>query len=81
MALTTNGYNSGRFVDIGYFTWFVISRKSFMVNSNFFVCKKLEIKFAYLAFVLFLKLSVRILGSLDFELYCQWQVIVSELVD
>ena len=49
-------------------------------NSVFFVCvcvcKKLEIKFAYLAFVLFLKLSVRILGSLDFELYCQWQVIV-----
>ena len=35
------------------------------------VCKKLEIKFAYLAFVLFLKLSVCILGSLDFEFYCQ----------
>ena len=29
----------------------------------FCVCKKLEIKFAYLAFVLFLKLSVRILGA------------------
>ena len=40
------------------------------------VCKKLEIKFAYLAFVLFLKLFVCILGSLDFEFYCQWQVIV-----
>ena len=35
------------------------------------VCKKLEIKFAYLAFVLFLKISVCILGSLDFEFYCQ----------
>ena len=59
-------------------------KNAFMVFKNsvfFFRCKKLEIKFSYLAFILFHKLSVLILESLDFELHCQRQVTVSELAD
>ena len=50
-------------------------------KNAFMVFKKLEIKFSYLAFILFHKLSVLILESLDFELHCQRQVTVSELTD